>query len=120
MEKKIINTIYLENGLILSIYDESRKIAGDRWQVNLTAVIQILTGQVQFTRIDPKKRFEVIQTVGEQIHYEKKLIKNFVADKEKEEIVLALSGSFLQNTKSYLSHRQFAERFVLKCYADSL
>ena len=119
-EKKINRTIFLENNLILSFYDESRKITEDRWQVKLIATIQILTAQVHFAQVDIKKRNEIIQAVGEQINYEKKLIRNFVADHEKEEIVSAMCDSFLQNIKPYLSHQQFAERFVIKCYADSL
>jgi hypothetical protein len=115
-----IITIYLKNGLTLSIYDESIKIAGDRWQVNLIVRIQIVTNQIQFSRLVFEKRPEVIQTIGEQISYEKKLIRNFVANNEKEEIISGLCASFLNNTKSYLSHQQFAERFALKCYADSL
>jgi len=119
-DEKLISTISLENGLSISFYDESKKIAGDRWQVNLTARIQILTDQVQFTRVDPEKRPEILQSVGEEIYYEKKLIRNFVAEKQKEEIVTALWNSFLQITRPYFSHRQFAERFLLKTYADSL
>lgn len=115
-----IITILLENGLILLIYDESKKIAGDRWHISLTARIEISTNQIQFTSLDLEKRPEVIQTIGGQINFEKKLIRNFVADNEKEEIVSELCESFLKNTRSYLSHQQFAERFALKCYADSL
>jgi hypothetical protein len=119
-EEKLIGTFSLENDLSISFYDGSKKIAGDRWQVNLTARIQILTDQVQFTRMDPEKRSEIIQEVGKQIQYEKKLIRNFVAEKQKEETVTALYKSFLQITRPYFSHRQFAERFILKTYADSL
>ena len=119
-EKKLISTSSLENDLLISFYDESKKIAGDRWQVNLTAKIQILTDQVQFTRIDKEKRSEILQVIGEQVNYEKKLIRNFIAEKQKEETVTALYESFLQITRPYFSHRQFAERFVLKTYADSL
>jgi hypothetical protein len=119
-EDNLIRSICLENGLIISFYDESRKIAGDRWQVTLTARIKILPGQVQFTRMDPEKRFEIVQEVGDHIYYEKKLIRNFVEEKQKEETVTVLYESFLQITRPYFSHRQFAERFVLKKYADSL
>ena len=119
-EEKLISTISLENDLLISFYDGSKKIAGDRWQVSLTARIQIVTDQVQFTRMDPEKRSEILQVVGEKINYEKKLIRNFVADKQKEEIVSELCESFLQITRPYFSQRQFAERFVLKTYADSL
>jgi hypothetical protein len=119
-EEKLISTISLENDLAISFYDGSKKIAGDRWQVNVTARIQILTDQVQFTRMDKEKRSEILQAVGEKIYYEKKLIRNFVADKEKEEIVNSLCESFLKNTGSYFSNRHFSERFILKTYADSL
>jgi len=119
-ENKIISAISLENDLLISFYDESRKIAGDRWQVILTARIQIVTDQVQFTQVDPEKRSEIIQAVGRQVNYEKKLIRNFVGDKQKEEIVKALYDSFMQIARPYLSRREFAERFILKTYADSL
>jgi hypothetical protein len=118
--EKLISTFSLENDLLLSFYDGSKKIAGDRWQVNVTARIQILTDQVQFTRVDTEKRCQILQAVGEKIIYEKKLIRNFVAEKQKEETITALWKSFLQITRPYYSHRQFAERFVLKIYADSL
>ena len=119
-EEKLISTIPLENDLLVSFYDESKKIAGDRWQVVVIAIIQIVTDQVHFTRMDPEKRSEIIQVVGKQINYEKKLIRNFVGEKQKEEIVKAIFESFLQITRPYFSHRQFAERFVFKTYADSL
>jgi len=119
-EEKLISTISLENDLLISFNDVSKKIAGDRWQVNLTARIQILTAKVQFTRLNSEKRSEIIQALGEKIIYEKKLIRNFVAENQKEETVTALWKSFLQITRPYFSHRQFAERFVLKTYADSL
>jgi hypothetical protein len=119
-ETNLIKSISLENDLIISFYDESRKIAGDRWQVTVNAKIQILTAQVQFTRMDTKKKTEIIQEIGEQIYYEKKLIRNFVEEKQKEETITALYESFLQITRPYFSCRQFAERFVIKTYADSL
>jgi hypothetical protein len=119
-EEKLISSIPLENDLLVSFYDESKKIAGDRWQVVVIAKIQIVTDQVHFTRMDTEKRSEIIQVVGKQINYEKKLIRNFVGEKQKEEIVKTMLESFLQITRPYFSHRQFAERFVLKTYADSL
>ena len=119
-EEKLIRTFSLENELLISFYDESKKIAGDRWQVTVTARIQIVTDQIQFTRMDTEIRSKIIKVVGEQINYEKKLIRNFIGEKQKEEVVTALYESFLQITRPYLSHRQFAERFVLKTYTDSL
>ena len=41
MYEKLIETIALKNGLALEIYDQSRKIAGDRWLVKIAAKIDI-------------------------------------------------------------------------------
>lgn len=119
-EEKLIDTINLENDLIVLFYDDSKKIIGDRWQVTVTARIQIVTAHVHFYQMDKEKRFEIIQEVGEQIYYEKKLTRNFVGEKQKEEIIKALYESFLQISRPYLSHSQFAEKFIIKTYADSL
>jgi hypothetical protein len=35
MNEKLIKTIVLKNGLKLEIYDQSRKIAGNRWLVKV-------------------------------------------------------------------------------------
>lgn len=119
-ESKLIDTINLENGLKILFYDGSKKIIGDRWQIIVTAKIQIVTTQIHFTRMDRKKRLEIIKEVGEQIYYEKEIIQNFVGEKQKEKTIKDLYESFLKNTRLYFSHCQFAERFVLKTYADSL
>ena len=42
MNEKLIRTIVLGNGLILEIYDYSRKLAGDRWLVKIVSKIDIL------------------------------------------------------------------------------
>jgi hypothetical protein len=41
MNDKLIKTIVLGNGLILEIYDHSRKIAGDRWLVKMVSKVDI-------------------------------------------------------------------------------
>ncbi|MDA3897793.1 MAG: hypothetical protein PF482_16795, partial [Desulfobacteraceae bacterium] len=35
--EQLIKSIPLDNGQVLNIYDASKNIAGDRWQVNLVA-----------------------------------------------------------------------------------
>jgi len=41
VNEKLINTIVLGNGLILEIYDHSRKVAGDRWLVKMVSKVDI-------------------------------------------------------------------------------
>ena len=46
MKMKPEKTVKLDNGLILNLFDASRKIAGDRWFVSIVAQIEIC--------VDPK------------------------------------------------------------------
>jgi hypothetical protein len=41
VSENLIKTIVLGNGLILEIYDHSRKVAGDRWLVKMVAKVDI-------------------------------------------------------------------------------
>jgi hypothetical protein len=47
VKEKLINTIRLDNGLELKLYDSSRKVAGDRWRVGIVARIDISLDEVR-------------------------------------------------------------------------
>ena len=122
MEKKPIKTINLKNNLILNAYDGSKKIAADRWQINLIAKIEIpihqalagLTDQAA-GRID-----EIKQALGANVIFEQKRTRNFIAAKEKEKNFNNLYNSFLESSLAYLSHADFPKKFVLKKYKEYL
>lgn len=116
----LIKSIPLENNLLISFYDGSRKIAGDRWQIIVTARINVAVDQVQFTRTDMNEVSEITKKIGDNVVFEKQLIRNFIDETQKEVMIKSLYESFLHNTMSYISHRQFAEKFILKTYADTL
>ncbi len=119
-EEKLIKRVNLDNGLELSLYDCSRRIAADTWKVILSARIEIDTDQTEFTITEKKKLYEIRQTIGKHITFEKKIMRSFINEEKKEETLQFLYESFLDNTKKYLSDKQFAERLALKIFADSL
>ena len=94
--KNLNHTIVLKNGLILEIYDQSRKIAGNRWLVKMAAKIDIpidrlhlgdnLNKQVNLN--SPKETFDNF------IRHEQKRERNFIDEKEKDTVLNDLVTSF--------------------------
>ncbi|MEW6258823.1 MAG: hypothetical protein AB1547_02855 [Thermodesulfobacteriota bacterium] len=115
-----IQTISLENGLILQLMDLSRRVAGDRWNVRIKATIGIRVEDV-LIRIDQQHRKEEIENVlGKEVVFEKEMIRNFIDEREKQTVVDQLCRSFLENAMTYLSRQHFAERFLFKQYRETL
>ena len=121
MNDKLIKTILLGNGLILEIYDHSRKVAGDRWFVKLVAKVDIsidyLTGNARGSSklklpIDElKKYFDAC------IRYEQKRERNFISEKEKDNVFNNLLTLYLTSSQTYLSHPDFPIRYTTREYS---
>jgi hypothetical protein len=120
MKDKLIKTIVLGNGLILEIYDYSRKIAGDRWLVKMVSKVDIpidyliknARGSSQFNlQVDELKKF-----FDACIRYENKRERNFISGKEKDTVFNDLLMSYLESTQAYLSHPDFPIRYAAREY----
>ena len=122
MEETLIDTIRLENRLRLEIYDASRRIAGDRWQVRMLARVQIdLTGDLIpiGNGSDPSVQ-EMTDTLGDRVLFEYQAERNFVDETEKEAVLNAQKESFLVSARSYLGHPEFPGRYTVKKYREAL
>lgn len=114
---KLMKTIDLENGLKLELYDNSRKIAGDRWRVAFVARIKLLLGDLNFNRNGGFiSQDQMLKSLGARLCFEQKRERNFIDEKEKDAVLRDLVDSFLSNSQSYLSHPNFPKRYVLKEY----
>ena len=118
MEEELIKRIELTNGQTLKLYDASRKIAGDRWQILLIARIEIPVESSLFDKVDLAviDMEEVRNAFGEKIVFEKRRERNFIDQKKKDEVLEDLMNSFLSITTSYLSNKKFPRNFILNEY----
>lgn len=107
MEQKTFN---LSNGLILEIKDESKKIAKDRWVVRLRALIDIPLKYID--------RDDIKAELGENVIYEKRRERNFIAETEKDAVFNELTQSFVNMSLKYLAHPDFPKKFILKKYNE--
>ena len=122
MEEVLINTIDLENGLKLKLFDRSRKLAGDRWLVSFIARIEIpikdslLKGDgSSLLNFD-----EAVKALGEKLLFEQKRERVYIDEKEKDEVMKKIQDSFLSASISYLSRSDFPEKYILKKFNDKI
>jgi len=114
----IIQKIRLENKQTLVISDQSRKISADAWVVIMRASMEIKVTPDLFTQVPlTGVTCEQIQkTLGETVMYEYRLERNFIMDHEKDAVLDALVGTFMENMGRYISNPRFAPKLVLKEY----
>ena len=113
-----LRTIPLGNGLMLEIYDQSRKVAGDRWLVKLVVKINIpierLSGDTGALRPDDVRAIQA--SCGNYIRFEQKLERNFIDGKQKDAVFQDLMTSYLNRARGYLSHPDFPQQCALRDY----
>ena len=122
MEDNLIKTIDLENGLKLKLFDVSRKLIGDRWLVSLIARIEMPINELllkndgfPLLNVD-----EVRKALGEKLLFEQKREKNFIDDKEKDEVMKRMQDLFLSSSLSYFSHSDFPQKYILKKFNEKI
>jgi hypothetical protein len=122
MEELLINTIDLENGLELKLFDRSRKLAGDRWLVSLIARIEIPTND-PLLKEDGSSSLnfdEAIKVLGEKLIFEQKRERIYIDEKEKDEVMKGIQDSFLSTSLPYLSRSDFSRKYILKKFNEKI
>ena len=116
MQPVLIKTIDLENHLTLNIYDESIKMIGDRWMVNMVARIKVPLDEalIQKSEDFSANKDKIKKALGKEVVFEHTSNRIFVDDNEKESIFQEMYDNFIDNTLHYLSLPNFPERFLLK------
>lgn len=120
IQERLAETIRLNNGLELKLYNGSKKLAGDRWFLALIARIEIDVKE-HWTKWEKDPDLDlprVLEITGEKVVFKKKISRNFIDEKEKENLFQAMKDSFLSTTLSYLSKQKFAVRFIYKTFKE--
>jgi hypothetical protein len=112
---EIIEEKVLANGALLSIVDESKKIAGDRWCIKLRCLTTISWAewmdQYVAEEADP---YEVVRKSLEPITHEIVKERNFIAQSEKDQIIAEMLASLQDNVEHYLASPNFTKNCFLK------
>jgi hypothetical protein len=122
MKEELINTLDLENGLQLNLYEGSRKLAGDRWLVSL--IIRMDVSVTEALKKNGRESTESIDEIkgmlGDSVMFEKKREKIFIDKTEKETVFKELCDMFLNSSLNYLSKEIFPKQYILKTYKEEV
>jgi hypothetical protein len=118
MNETLIQKLPLANGLTVGLFDASRKIAGDRWQVTLLARMEIPVDAVYLNAPDLPNALEIKQVLGENVIFEVKKQRNFIGEPEKQQVFDNMKDTFINISLPYLSHPEFPKRHIARQFAE--
>lgn len=119
-QEKLIDTIFLKNGLVLKIFDRSRPVAGDRWLVVLWVFIEIPV-RPDYFEVDGSESVSidaVRNALGDKVTYTYEKKRNFIGRDEKDGVLEGLKDRLLQTTMPYLSSTKFPRNIILSQYRE--
>ncbi len=115
-----IDTILLDNGLELTLFDESRRMAGDRWLVCIVARVAVdveaVAEELALQGLDMRS---VLARLGPEAVYEHRVERRFVDEKERGAVLSSEKDALLKTIAGYVAKPAFAGRLVLKQYREA-
>ena len=113
---ELFETIHLPNGLVLKIYDLSRRIAADTVKVEVSFQVKVHVQESFFASADDY--LKLTKLFGEELTYEHKLERSFVSDAEEASVRTELLETFKKTSLHYLSSPNFARKMTLSVLRD--
>ena len=122
MEHPLIKQETLDNGVMLRLYDTSRKIVGDRWLVALevNAIVPVKDHLFSLETVNPEDLNSIKKALGDEVVFEQKRERYFIDERHKDSVFNQMLESFRFSIRDYLAHPQFPSRFVKKSIQDYL
>ena len=119
-ERRLLDEVPLENGLIISFHDSSRPVVGDRCQVELVVSIPVAIREDYFEDCtEPPKAYEAFALAhGNVLKFEQKRIRNFIPKEDVPALLQHLQEEFLRTSRFYLLKKGFAAKFIKKKYRE--
>ncbi len=111
----IIEEKKLSTGAVMTITDESKKLAADRWLVKLQCVVTIPWAEWMDQYLDKNDgSYEDVRTSIEPIMYEMVKERNFIDHSEKEEMLLDIQAKIHENIGQYVDRPDFSNKVFHK------
>ena len=107
---ELIEKKRLANGLIAEFHDRSRRIAGDRWYVGLTASVPVTLTRADFEDMENAEEIyrEFIRTRGKTVCFKMEKERNFIDEREREKVFRQLLSDLREHALRYMEHPSFA------------
>ena len=121
MGKELIKQQRLSNGVVLSIFDNSRKLLGDRWLVTIECEAA-LPAQAEFIAEKKEENPElldmILEKLGKTISFSVCKERNFVAESDIGSARDGLIEQVYENMTEYLDNQAFPKKLFESRYAE--
>lgn len=120
-EVKYLEDEQLENGVVVRFYDESRRVAGDRWQVTVRYDVVVSVSETFWSLVsgEPELIEEIRAALGAEIVLTKVNERNFIPAEEKEALVAEIVSRARKNIFGYLAEPKFPESYFKRCFKEA-
>lgn len=118
MQEQLIETYEKEGLPAVRFFDASKKLAGDRWQVNLVVRMQVDVDE-SISGL-PAPVDEIRRRIGDTVTFEHKTSRTFVAQIDKDDLLSEMCEEFKNTALPYLYHEDFQKNLITNRYRDLL
>jgi len=118
---EIIDEQQLANGMTVKVYDQSKKIAGDRWLVKIFCEATIPVAEDFFSRLaeaDTALLSAVREKMAGFMSFGVAKEKNFIDAAEKDSALRAMVEQVSANMLAYLANQKFPEKLFVRRYEE--
>jgi hypothetical protein len=118
---ELIESKELASGMVVTIEDASKRVAGDRWLVKIRCEATIPVPQEcidEQVEEDDSLKAAVLARLGERLAFAVSKERNFVDDREKEAVLAGLVENVRKNMLTYLANPLFPARLFASHYEE--
>lgn len=111
----------LANGVMVRFYDESRRVAGDRWQVTVRYDVVVSVPETFWGMVsaEPEILKEIRATLGSEIVLSNSYERNFISVEEKEGLIADVISRTRKNIFGYLADPGFPESYFKRRFKEA-
>jgi hypothetical protein len=122
MTQRQLATETMENQLTMTLFDASRKMAADRWLVEVVLQIEVPVRANWFNDklAPPAPLADMTALLGERFNFEYRDRRTFVDAGEKDALVEKMRADLIAMAPRYYGHPEFAARLISKRYREKV
>ncbi|MFH1020570.1 MAG: hypothetical protein V1782_08200 [Pseudomonadota bacterium] len=118
---EIIEQRSLENDMTLTVYDQSKKMAGDRWLIKIICEAELPVDDGFFSRVpeaDLDLQSEIQEKMAGSVKFSATKERTFIAETERAALVELMVADILTNMVTYLNKPGFPEKLFARKYEE--
>ena len=110
----------LENNMTLTVYDQSKRMVGDRWLIQIICEAKLPVDEGFFSRVEEDRalRAEVRESMAGSLTFSVTKERTFIAETERAALVERMVTEIMSNMVTYLNRPEFPERLFARKYAE--